>query len=132
MRPALTIVLLLTALLRAEDVKCLRCIDGDTIEVQLADGKTDRVRLAAVDAPELKSPGGAEAKAFLVKLIAGKTVRLDGTRRDKYRRRVSQVYVGKKWVQLSLVRSGHAVRMDKYSHDPRLGGNAKLHFAPAD
>lgn len=121
MKSSLTLlVFLLCALCRAEDVKCLRCIDGDTIEVQLADGKVDKVRLAAVDAPEMKQPGGPEAKAFLTKLIAGKTVRLDGTRRDKYRRRIAQIYLGKTWVQLSLVKSGHATRMDKFSLDPRL------------
>jgi micrococcal nuclease len=120
MRLALPLLVMLAAPLRAEDVKCLRCIDGDTIEVQLADGKTDKVRLAAVDAPELRAAGGAEAKVFLTKLIAGRTVRLEGARRDKYRRRISQIYVGKTWVQLSLVRAGHAVRMDKYSLDPRL------------
>jgi endonuclease YncB( thermonuclease family) len=48
-----------------------RIIDADTIEVRLATGSM-RVRLYAIDAPELDQPWGPEATQALSKMILGK------------------------------------------------------------
>ena len=54
-----------------------RVIDGDTLEVELDCGFSVRVeaavRLLGVDAPELREPGGIEARAALSALVAAGT-----------------------------------------------------------
>lgn len=51
-----------------------RVIDGDTVEVEVDCGFSVRVeaavRLLGVDAPELREPGGIEARAALSALVA--------------------------------------------------------------
>jgi micrococcal nuclease len=75
----------------------VRVIDGDTIQVHLASGKSERVRLVGIDAPEL-SPlecFGRQAKARASRLAQGKHVQLlgDATQatRDRYRRLLAYV-----------------------------------------
>lgn len=56
-------------------VRVVRVIDGDTFEIEMG----ERVRLAGVDAPELKGRGakkGREASDVLKELIEGRRVRL--------------------------------------------------------
>lgn len=56
---------------------------GNTIDVQLADGSTQRVRMIGVNAPRIDAPGigdecyGPEAAAFLANRVAGQMVRLE-------------------------------------------------------
>lgn len=96
----------------AERVTCLRVIDGDTIVVT-AGGKgqrrTDIVRLAGIDAPELRTPAGPAARDFLRALIEHRRITLTGTRRDKYRRRLATLSLpdGRN-VSTLLLQSGHA------------------------
>ena len=42
-----------------------RVVDGDTIVFRAGDAKTQRVRLADIDTPELDRPWGEEAKVAL-------------------------------------------------------------------
>ena len=51
--------------------KVTRVIDGDTFETA---NRKESVRLANVNAPETKKPGGPQATAALKKLIHGKMV----------------------------------------------------------
>ncbi|MFW5682759.1 MAG: hypothetical protein ACOC1G_07110, partial [Phycisphaeraceae bacterium] len=48
------------------EVRVVRVIDGDTLEVLLPGqpGETFRVRLWGIDAPELARPDGSDAQAF--------------------------------------------------------------------
>ena len=73
-----------------------RIIDGDTIIVCLAAhppracppacAGLRRVRLADIDAPELKQPHGEAARSFLAALIADKSIRCDSSKTDRYGR----------------------------------------------
>jgi endonuclease YncB( thermonuclease family) len=69
-----------------------RVIDGDTADVKLASGPI-RVRFHAIDTPERDQPGGREATAALVALVAGKEVDLEPFEQDAYNRLVARVYV---------------------------------------
>lgn len=51
-------------------VKYLRCRDGDTAEVELRTGQEVAVRLADVDAPEIRDSGGPEAKQWLETVLS--------------------------------------------------------------
>ena len=77
-------------------------VDGDTIDIDVADGKYDhtRIRLWGIDTPETKNPEtgvmyfGPEASEFTKELALGKqvTIYLDENRtRDKYNRLLAYV-----------------------------------------
>ena len=97
------------------DVKVLRVIDGDTIEIDL-NGVTYSVRYIGIDTPELddKRPEiyilAHEATMYNRELVEGKLVRLekDISDVDKYGRLLRYVYVGDIFVNAELVQSGYA------------------------
>lgn len=56
-------------------VRCLRVIDGDTIEAEMVDDKKRlKIRLYGIDAPEFAQPYGDAATLALERLIARQTV----------------------------------------------------------
>ena len=86
----------------AKTFTVVNVVDGDTLDIETADGKYDhtRIRLWGIDTPETKSEKygvmyfGPEASEFTKKLALGKpvTVYLDETRtRDKYDRLLAYV-----------------------------------------
>ena len=85
--------------------------DGNTITVVI-DGRTEKARLIGVDAPELdQEPWGVQSRDALRALVDGRMVRLetDVTKRDQYKRILAYVYVGDMFVNVELIRVGHAV-----------------------
>jgi endonuclease YncB( thermonuclease family) len=84
-----------------------RIIDADTIEVRLQTGLI-RVRLHAIDAPELDQPWGPEATQALSKMILGQAVALEPFDEDEQNRIVATVFLEKVDVNADLVRLGHA------------------------
>jgi micrococcal nuclease len=85
--------------------------DGDTLTV-IIDGHTEKVRLIGIDAPELgQAPWGEEARSALRALVENKTVRLetDIKHRDQYGRLLGYIFAGETFVNLELIRQGHAV-----------------------
>lgn len=80
-------------------------IDGDTFDVKLHNGKTERVRAILVDTPESchkssppdceAEPYASEATDFTRELLNGKTVHLetDTSLRDPYDRLLAYVYL---------------------------------------
>jgi micrococcal nuclease len=112
------------ALARGERGTVARVLDGDSLV--LADGLV--VRLAAVEAPRLRSSDAASvgARAALEGLVAGQPVELayDGLRRDSRGRAIAHVFVrdrqGRRvWVQQALLEAGQA-RVHTYA-DNRAG-----------
>ena len=62
-----------------ESVKVVRAVDGDTLEVTLQNGNTEKLRLIGVNTPESTTrhePYGSEASDFTKKSLTGKTVYL--------------------------------------------------------
>ena len=74
---------------------------------QVATGSM-RVRLHAIDAPELDQPWGPEATQALSKMVLGKNVALEPLEQDQDDRLVATVFLGKVAVNADLVRLGHA------------------------
>ena len=91
-----------------------RIIDGDTFEIRY-DGEPTSVRLFGIDAPEIRDPGGAEAKAELARLILTRKVRLQfpGKRkRDNFGRLLARVYVDGIDIGAEMVKRGFARRVE--------------------
>ena len=107
----------------------VRVVDGDTLVVRLADGRSTRVRMIGIDTPELHPSEkltrdaqrsgkdaaaiqalGARASAFTKKYLAGRHVEMerDTTALDRYGRTLAYVWVGEELYNLVIVREGYA------------------------
>ena len=74
--------------------KVVKVADGDTISVLDANQLLYKVRLAGIDAPEKAQPFGNASREHLASLVAGKEVRVEFSKTDRYGR-----LLGKVWVQ---------------------------------
>ena len=68
--------------------------DGDTIKILDAEKVQHKVRLTGIDAPERGQPFGTVSREHLASLVAGKEVRVESDKSDRYGR-----ILGKVWVQ---------------------------------
>src|SRR5919106_2549036 len=59
-----------------EQATVVYVVDGDTFDVELAGGTTERVRSPQIDTPEMDECGYTKSAAILEELILGETVRL--------------------------------------------------------
>ena len=78
------------------------------------------MRLAGIDAPELKQPYGQQAKQALSALAFGKEARVESPGPDKYGRTLGTVWVGTVNVNAALVEQGAAWVYRQYPHPPEL------------
>lgn len=92
--------------------RVVRVIDGDTLDVVSADGRTETVRVIGIDAPESGECGYAEAADALARQVLGEVVDLvAGTDldRDRYRRLLRYIDQTGLDIGLELIRGGFAV-----------------------
>jgi len=94
-----------------------RVVDGDTL-VLVADGRTHRVRLYGIDAPELDQPWGRQARRALVRKVRGHIVAIDVVDVDAYDRLVGRVRVGDVDVNRAMLREGHAWVYRQFTMSP--------------
>ena len=90
-----------------------RIVDGDTVDVRLAGGKQERVRLIGIDAAERGACFSAQASARARELALSKPVVLRGDRtqdtRDRYGRLLAYVWIpGGRDLGYQLVAGGFA------------------------
>lgn len=90
-----------------------RIVDGDTLDVRLGSGKSERVRVIGIDTPERGACFFSEASGRTSSLALGKRVTLRGDptqdTRDRYGRLLAYVDVnGSLDLGLRLVREGYA------------------------
>lgn len=103
--------LLITAMsASAESFGCrvIGIADGNTFSCRTNVGERLRVRLAEIDAPELKQPYGSQARQALSDHIFGKNVMLEVKGRDGLGRTLARVGVGNIGVNSEMVRAGAA------------------------
>ena len=91
-----------------------RVKDGDSFLMR-SKGVIHEIRLYGIDAPEYRQEGGKTAKKALHKLISGKTIKVEAISTGNYNRVIGKVYVGKKYVNLELVKSGNAHWYKRYA-----------------
>ncbi len=124
----LTVLLLLAAPAAASELTgtVVGVHDGDTLTVK-SDGRTRRIRLACIDAPELGQSFGSRAKQKLSDLVIRRTVRVDVVDEDDYGRLVGRVFTDDGDANLAMVRAGFAWHY-RY-HCPRDTGLAEAEKA---
>lgn len=90
--------------------------DGDTIRVNNASGENITIRLACIDASELKqAPHGEQARQRLQQIIpVGTSVSLKLQTTDRYGRTVAEVFKDTLNVNLAMVQEGRAVAYRQY------------------
>lgn len=111
--------------------KVLKVYDGDSIKVAASNkgvytgsGLTFMVRLAGIDAPELRykrrpgQPFSREAKKLLESLVSGKVVTLKSHGLGTYNRQLAEIFADGINVNLALVTAGMA---ELYRGDPING-----------
>jgi endonuclease YncB( thermonuclease family) len=91
-----------------------RVKDGDSFLMR-SKGVIYEIRLYGVDAPEYRQKGGKAAKKALRGFISGKTIKVESTSIGKYNRVIGKVYIGKKYVNLELVKNGFVHWYQRYA-----------------
>lgn len=94
-------------LVQAWEGRVVGVSDGDTITVMHA-GKSERIRLWGVDAPEKTQPFGQKAKAFTSDRVFGKSVSVDPITADRYGRTVGVVRLEHQCLNEELITAGLA------------------------
>lgn len=97
--------------------RAMRVIDGDTFETE----ERQLIRLTGIDAPELNSCGGKEAKQALGKLVLNKNLYVKVIYRDSGMRLISHVYNDKGLVSAQMLRLGMAYNSGNAISDKALG-----------
>lgn len=93
-----------------------RVVDGDTLRVKVDLGfdlwTRQYLRLRGIDCPEMDTPEGRRAKAFIENEVKDAPyVMITSTRSDKYDRYLADLWVGKTFINQKLLDKKHAVRM---------------------
>ena len=88
--------------------------DGDTLTV-LIEKRQVKVRLADIDAPELRQPFGTRSKQSLSELCFGKAATLDVRGQDRYKRTIAQVTCAGTDANAEQVRRGMAWTYTRYA-----------------
>ncbi len=104
----------------------LKVVDADTIDIEIDLGfgvtKTERVRLAGINAYETTRRGGTtaaekklgiEAKEYVTQLILGKTiyVKTEQDKKGKFGRYIADIWFEEVHINKDLVKKGYAVEV---------------------
>lgn len=96
-----------------------RVKDGDTLVVR-SNGRDYTIRLAEIDAPEKRQPGGLNARVFLEAQVFGKQATVKQETIDRYGRIVGHVVIAGQDMSARLVQFGHAWQYVAYSDSEQL------------
>jgi endonuclease YncB( thermonuclease family) len=99
--------------------KVIRVSDGDTITVLDLGNQQHKIRLMGIDAPEKAQPFGNKSRESLASMIAGRNVIVEWRKRDRYGRRVGQVFADSHDVGLVQIERGMAWHYKAYEREQR-------------
>lgn len=101
---------------QALEGKVVRITDGDTITVE-ANGNRHKVRLSGIDTPERDQPWGDAATREMRRMVAGKHVRVEWYKKDRWKRLIGNVYVDGEDVGLLMIERGMAWHFKRYAKE---------------
>jgi len=99
------------------DGKVVGISDGDTVTVLDANYQQHRIRLVGIDAPEKRQPYGAIAKRHLASLIFLKSVTVETTKTDRYKRELGKLLIDGEDQNLKQVQAGLAWHYKQYAKE---------------
>lgn len=100
--------------------KVIGVTDGDSIIILTDDSLQLKIRLEAIDCPEMNQDFGTKAKQTTVDICFGKQVTIQKTGLDRYGRTLAFVYVGDTCINNYLIDCGMAWHYKKYNNDSVL------------
>lgn len=89
--------------------------DGDTVTLLDATRHQHKIRLSGIDAPELSQAFGRVSRKHLADQVAGRTVVIEWTKRDKYQRLVGKVLLNGRDINITQIEAGLAWHYKKYA-----------------
>lgn len=96
--------------------KVIAVLDGDTVLI-LREGRTTKVRLANIDAPEKGQDFGRQSRASLLEMLGKRQVQIDTQAVDQYGRIVGMISVAGRNINQEQVRRGMAWGYSHYHSD---------------
>lgn len=109
-----TLLLFIPAFVYAQTTKVVRVIDGDTYIISSG----EKVRMLGIDAPEMSTYFGNDAKQYLKHLIEGKTIRIQddvmNQDKDRYGRLLRYTYLNNQDINLRMVCDGYAIAYTRF------------------
>jgi micrococcal nuclease len=110
----ISVFLILSQLVFAQKVKVTRVVDGDTYVIETG----EKVRMIGIDAPEMSTDFGNDAKEHLKTLIEGKTIELQPDKKtgdkDRYNRLLRYAILNGEDINLRMVCDGFAIAYTKF------------------
>ena len=106
--------------------RVIKVVDGDTFDLLTNAGKSERIRMSAIDAPEKRQDFGMVSRRFLAQQIEGKTVKVIWGKRDRNGRILGTVFLNQQEVNYLMIRMGMAWHFVRYSRSPRYAKAQKL------
>ena len=91
--------------------------DGDTVTVLDATRRQHKIRLAGIDAPELSQAFGRVSRQHLADQVAGRTVVIEWSKQDKYKRLVGKVLLNGRDINITQIEAGLAWHYKKYASE---------------
>lgn len=91
--------------------------DGDTATLLDASNTQYKIRLVGIDAPEKTQAFGQRSKENLSRLIFGKDVEVETTKRDRYKRVLGKILVGGVDANLMQIKDGFAWHYKAYQKE---------------
>ena len=91
--------------------------DGDTVTLLDAQNMQYKLRLAGIDAPEMRMPFGSQAKQYLGERLLGKKVVALITQQDRYGRHIATLLLAGEDINLQLIQAGLAWHYTKYARE---------------
>ena len=113
-----------------ERVIVIKVIDGDGRVAITPENERLNIRVAGIDAPEIRQPYGVQSRENLVSLLAAGEISLNCPKQDRFRRHVCEIAVGDDDIGLEQVRAGLAWWFRYYRREQTPV--ARVRFAAAE
>jgi endonuclease YncB( thermonuclease family) len=105
----------------ADALKCpckvVKVSDVDTVHVLDRSRERHKIRLGGIDAPEKDQAFGRRSSQNLSRLIAGKNVTVEYSKRDQYDRIIGKLLLDGRDINLLQVKEGFAWHYKKYQNE---------------
>ncbi len=130
--PLLALLFGLTCQAATIEGRVVGVADGDTVTVLDAGKVQHKIRLAGIDAPEMKQDFGQRSKQSLSNLVFSKTVTVETDKKDRYGREIGKVLVNGMDANLEQVQRGFAWHYKAYEREQSANDRKLYDFAESE